>query len=160
MTILRARGADQSAISLDVRDERIHAVAVDDGRGELPDALARLIGGFIAPPLSDAHLHLLGFARTFTTPDLGPTACPSIPAFLDALRALRNTVRPTGWIVLRGFDDALVRERRLPTRDELDGAVGDVPLRVRHRTGHASVLNSAAFSRLPAAPASATIEVD
>lgn len=60
---------------------------------------------------------------------------------------------------MRGFDDMLTRERRLPLRSELD-ACCPFPLRIRHRTGHASLLNTAAFELLSDIPLSARVEPD
>src|SRR5258706_10093209 len=133
MTVIRVHVADQGLVSLELRGRRIHAIELNRSAADIPDALGALIGAFVVAPLSDAHIHLLGFARTFMTPDLGPSGAPSISALLETLQAMKRTVRSSGWIVVRGFDDALVRERRLPTRHELDRAVGDVPLRLRHR---------------------------
>lgn len=98
---------------------------------------------------ADAHLHLLAFARTCVERDLGPATCPTVEHVLEALvSVISDGPRASGWVVARGFDDALVAERRLPTRRELDRVCPDVPLRIRHRTGHASLLNSAACRRI------------
>ena len=57
------------------------------------------------------------------------------------------------WVRAWGYDEALMAERRHPTRWDLDrvcasrGAT-DVPLVVHHRSGHVAVLNSAALRRL------------
>jgi predicted amidohydrolase YtcJ len=53
-------------------------------------------------------------------------------------------VGPGQWVRAAGFDDALVAERRLPTREELDAALPDTPLVLHHRTGHLTLRNSAA----------------
>ena len=111
------------------------------------------------PGYADSHLHLLSLARALCEPDLGPTTCPSIADMLQAVRHASASTSRTPWLVMRGFDDMLARERRLPRRSELD-AVCPAPLRIRHRTGHASLLNSAAFARLPEMPLSARIEPD
>jgi predicted amidohydrolase YtcJ len=94
-------------------------------------------------------------------PDLGSASCPDLATVLDEVnRALRAGPRDSGWVVARGFDEALVAERRLPRRRELDAACPGSPLRLRHRTGHASLLNTAAFDRLPAPPVTARVEPD
>lgn len=107
---------------------------------------------------ADSHVHLLGLARALTEPDLGPGACPTIADVL-ALASAHASPRSSGWVVLRGFDHALVHEPRLLRRRELD-AICHHPLRIRHRTGHASLLNSAAFERLPSPPPAARVEPD
>jgi len=69
-------------------------------------------------------------------------------------------VRRGGWVVARGFDDALASPPRLLARAELDMVLPETPVRLRHRTGHASLLNSAALGALPPLPASASLALD
>jgi hypothetical protein len=107
---------------------------------------------------ADSHLHLLAYARALGEPDLGPAAAPSV-ADVVVLAAEAARPRASGWAVLRGFDHSLVGDRRLLRRAELD-AVCRHPVRIRHRTGHASLLNTAAFERLPSPPRGARLEVD
>lgn len=108
---------------------------------------------------ADSHLHLLSLARALCEPDLGPGACPSITDMLGAVAQASADRHGPDWLVMRGFDDMLCREQRLPRRSDLDAACA-VPLRIRHRTGHASLLNAAAFAILPSPPFSARIEPD
>src|SRR5205823_4306979 len=56
------------------------------------------------------------------------------------------------WIYCRGFDEALVRERRFPTCGELDVVAPRNPVELRHGSGHAAVLNSSAHDLLGIAP--------
>lgn len=115
-----------------------------------------------ARPFADSHLHLLGLARLLTDPPLGFEDRPhGVAEVLDRLkRCVEKGARESGWIVARGFDDALVEERRLLRRRELDGVAGGQPLRVRHRSGHASLLNRAAFRALGTLPRHARLELD
>jgi hypothetical protein len=107
---------------------------------------------------ADCHLHLLAYARSLTEPDLGPSACPTVS---DVLARLPDVpARRGGWVVARGFDDALVKPPRLLERAELDLAFPHTPLRLRHRTGHASLLNSAALAALPPLPSGAHLALD
>jgi predicted amidohydrolase YtcJ len=107
---------------------------------------------------ADTHVHLLSWARALTEIDLGHESHPYLSDVLAAT-ASHGRPRPSGWVVMRGFDDALVADRRLPSRAELD-ATCSRPLRIRHRTGHASLLNSAGFDRLPRLPGWARVEPD
>ena len=50
------------------------------------------------------------------------------------------------WVRASGFEETRLAERRFPTVAELDAAVTPRPLRLRHATRHASVLNSAALA--------------
>lgn len=69
---------------------------------------------------------------------------PDIPTLLARLERAGRTRAPGEWVRATGFDDALIAERRLPTRDELDAALPATPLVLHHRTGHLQLRNSAA----------------
>jgi len=107
---------------------------------------------------ADCHLHLLAYARSLTELDLGAPDCATIPDVLARLRQV--PVRHGGWVVARGFDDALASPPRLLERAELDRVLPETPVRLRHRTGHASLLNSAALAALPPLPAGASLTLD
>jgi predicted amidohydrolase YtcJ len=145
-------------ITMDAARPRAQAVAVEDGRivalGSDADILplksgARLVdchGGALLPGFIDAHIHLLSYAASLISVDCSPDAVSSICDIQDALgrRAART---PAGsWIRATGYDETALAERRHPTRWDLDAAVPGHPVRLIHRTGHASVLNSPALA--------------
>ena len=72
-------------------------------------------------------------------------SCRSIAALTARLAAAGAGVDPGGWLRAWGYDDALLRDGRHPTRHDLDAAVAAVPTVVHHRTGHVAVLNSEAL---------------
>ncbi len=138
---------------------RAEAIAVVRGRiaavgseGEAalaagPDATTiDCAGGTVLPGFIDAHVHLLALARSFSSADVSPGRIASIPALCEVLRGRRPQATAGAWIRAHGYDECYLRERRHPTRWELDAAVPDHPVRLRHRTRHASVLNSAALA--------------
>lgn len=109
--------------------------------------------GTVLPGFIDAHIHLLALARSLSSVDLSPARVGSIDELGAALRRRRDATPARTWIRGHGYDEFHLRERRHPTRRDLDRAVSDRPVRVRHRTRHASVLNSVALAfvadRLP-----------
>lgn len=104
--------------------------------------------GAVLPGFIDSHLHLLALARSLSSVDLSPGRVSSIAELCAALRQRRETVPQTTWIRGHGYDEFYLRERRHPTRWDLDLAVPDCGVRVRHRTRHASVLNSVALAHV------------
>ena len=138
---------------------RAEAVAVDDGRivaaGSDEDILtlrsgATLIdcrGGTLLPGFIDAHIHLLSYAASLLSVDCSPAAVSSIVDIQDALRRKAARTPAGDWIRSTGYDETALAERRHPTRWDLDAAVPAHPVRLVHRSGHASVLNSAALAR-------------
>lgn len=105
-------------------------------------------GGCIVPGFIDAHCHILAYAASLIGADCRPTAAPSIAAVVDAIRRRARQVPPGEWIRAYGYSDFHLREKRHPTRWDLDRAAPNNPVRLNHRSGHACVLNSLALQRL------------
>ncbi len=101
-------------------------------------------GGTVIPGIVDEHIHLFGAASARAAVDCRLTATPTVAAVVDALRA--SSPRADGWIRGNGYDDSPVGLGRHLTRYDLDGVSGSFPVRVDHRSGHATVLNSAALA--------------
>ena len=104
--------------------------------------------GTLLPGFHDAHIHLAGYANSLKSVDCRPTAVSSIR---DLQRAIRDRAAGTpggelvrGW----GYDETALADRRHPTRDDLDAASTRHPVRLDHRSGHATVLNSVAMERV------------
>lgn len=121
---------------------------VDERPREVPvlgDADALLL-----PGLADSHLHLVATAAVLSGRDLAADHPRTIEELVARLAALAARLPPGAWLRVSGFEESRLREGRFPTAAELDRAVGDVPLRLRHATRHASLLGSAGRRRLAA----------
>ncbi len=108
--------------------------------------LIRLAGRVVAPGLIDSHLHFLEAASAAA--GLSLWRCRQLGDLSAALRVAAGKTPPGNWLRAFGCDEALLAERRGPTRAELDAAVPKNPLRLRHQTLHASWLNSRAITAL------------
>jgi predicted amidohydrolase YtcJ len=138
-----------SSDSVAIRDGRIAA----HGRyGEIKahigprTRMVRLGGRVLAPGFIDCHQHFMEGASVAA--GLSLFRCRTIGDLLADLRVAAAKTPPGNWLRAFGCDEALMRERRGPTRDELDKAVPKNPLRLRHQTLHASWLNSRAITAL------------
>lgn len=102
-------------------------------------------GMSLLPGLIDAHCHLRAqISRDLAVP-CGHGDVNSIEEIILAIRA-RAALLPAGtWIRATGYDLFYLNEQRHPTRWELDKATSTHPIRLRHITRHASVLNSVAL---------------
>lgn len=98
-------------------------------------------GKVILPGLIDAHLHLENLAYMYEWIDL--RGVKSIEEIRDALRIHAKKIN--GWILGRGWDHELFREKRIPTRQDLDEAVQDKPVLIIRVCGHVAVANSKAL---------------
>jgi predicted amidohydrolase YtcJ len=100
-------------------------------------------GTVVLPGLIDAHLHLEGLARLRSSLDLSP-----VRDLDDLLRRVREwaEAHPTGPVSGLGLDVERSLGGRWPTRADLDRAVPDRPVVLRHVSGHAAVGNGPALA--------------
>jgi predicted amidohydrolase YtcJ len=101
-------------------------------------------GATVLPGLIDPHLHLLALAAAPAQVDCG--ALDDVAQVLAAVGVRARRTPPGTWIRGGGLDDR--RLGRLPTRAELDRVAPRHPVRRRHRSRHASVLNTRGLERL------------
>ena len=62
-----------------------------------------------------------------------------------ALKERARTTPPGAWVLGRGYDDTLLREKRHPTRYDLDQASTDHPIWIAHISGHLGACNGKAL---------------
>jgi len=148
--------------------ERPHAaaLAVDDGgriaavgsRADVEPAVrpgTRVVdlgGRTLVPGFNDAHAHAwkLGQLLTGVLDVRGADSLASLQASMRAFAASRPAAE---WLQARGYNEALMKEGRHPTRQDLDAAVADRPVFLTRVCGHAAVANSRALERAGVGPA-------
>jgi predicted amidohydrolase YtcJ len=108
--------------------------------------LVKLGGRVVMPGFIDSHLHFLEAAAVLA--GVSVQRCRTVADLLADLRVAAGRTPPGNWLRAFGCDEALMTEKRGPTRAELDQAVPKNPVRLRHQTLHASWLNSRAISQL------------
>ncbi|MES1247081.1 MAG: amidohydrolase family protein, partial [Actinomycetota bacterium] len=140
----------------------VEAIAVADGvvvdagslrdvESRLPPDAARLdvAGGVVLPGFCDTHMHLEKIAAELRMVQLGDAT--SVGEVVEAVAEAVAAAEPDGWIQSFGDDNAWheqrLRERRLPTRDELDAAAPSNPVFL-YRGWDAAALNSRAIAVL------------
>ena len=158
-------------------DPEMRAVGILAGRivqvGELaalldaagPAAVKIDLGGrTVVPGFNDAHAHVwkVGHLRT-TMLDL--RGVRSLGELTDKVRSFGEGLRPGAWLLGRGFNEALLREGRAPTRSDLDAACADRPVVLTRTCGHAYAVNGlalrqAGIGRRTEAPVGGVIERD
>jgi predicted amidohydrolase YtcJ len=140
-------------ITLDERRPRATAMAVRDGKIALVGDDRQVLqcagpstqrldlrGKTVSPGFIDSHIHLMWLGhQLLRQADL--VGCASVDEVLARLSTLSRRVE--GWIVGHGFDQDLLREKRFPTRRDLDRVSPDRPVLISRVCGHAIVVNSA-----------------
>ncbi len=109
-------------------------------------------GKTIVPGFIDAHGHMVGYGAMAKMVDLSPPpfgTVDSIPRLQEVLRAyIRDEGVADGTpIVAVGYDDAILAERRHPTRAELDAVSTRHPIYLTHVSGHLGVANSMTLAK-------------
>jgi len=146
-------------VTCDPRRPFAEAIAVDRGRVRAvggAQAVRRAAGAGAArvdcrgravlPGIVDPHLHLFGLAARDLHLDCSTFG--DVAALLAAVAERAPTLDAGVWLRADGLDET--RLDRLPTADELERAAPGNPVRLRHRSRHASVLSRSALARLPA----------
>ena len=145
-------------VTQDRRQPRARSLAIGHGRifavGTADDELDDLIGpntrvlqpdnAAVVPGFVDAHVHFGHYALARRQVDLD--AAPTLEDGLELIRTAGERFGDsTAWVQGRGWDRN--RWGRLPTRTDLDSAVGSRPAALSSHDGHSLWLNSAAVQR-------------
>ena len=116
--------------------------------------MVNLEGKTLVPGFVDGHAHFGGFGAQAVTANLlaSPDGnCDDIPSLIQALKdwyAANGTDKTNGWIIGMGFDDAVLKENRFPTKEDLDKVSTEVPVYIVHISGHFGVANSKGLEKL------------
>lgn len=144
--ILTVDTAHPRAQAVAIARDRFLAVGTnDDIRALSTSRTVRIdLGGkTVVPGFIDAHTHpCYAGLRHLRQVDC---ELPSIADILAALRTRAAETPPGQWVLAFKYDDTKTAERRPLRRLDLDAAVPDRPVRVEHRGGHTSYVNSLAF---------------
>lgn len=102
-------------------------------------------GQTVIPGFIDPHLHLFAWASRFCGVAL--STARSIADLRAVLTQRLSSLAHDEWLRGYGYDEFFLAEKRHPTRHDLDAVSHHRPIILRHRTGHAAVLNSTALQR-------------
>ena len=132
-----------------------HELAIVDGsilaldqaaRGwrEAPGVTMEDMGGaLIIPGITDAHVHLMWYARGRRELDLRDY---SRAETMEKLTERARDLPPGTWVTGRGWDQNIWDDTSFPTAAELDRAAPDHAVALNAKNGHALVANSAAMA--------------
>jgi predicted amidohydrolase YtcJ len=97
----------------------------------------------VLPGFIDSHLHLMNLGLSLR--NLALEDVRSIEDLKAKVREHASKIGDDEWILGRGWDQERFRERRYPTRKDLDEAAPGRPVCLSRVCGHLSVLSSAAL---------------
>jgi predicted amidohydrolase YtcJ len=134
------------AQAIAIKDNKIAAVGSNIQILALKTSKTKAIdleGKTVLPGFVDCHIHMRSYARTLEQIELRNVT--SVRQLQQRLRRVAAGKPADAWIIARGFDEEKFREKRLPTRFDLDKAVSDHPVLVTRVCGHLSVANTKAL---------------
>lgn len=150
-----------NVITVDEENPRVEAVAVRGGRIVAVGSsshIERLIGEktqvidgrgkTVLPGFIDAHMHprpLFPYESVHHVIDLSPDSVETMDELIEALREKASVTPPGQWVRGSRYQDTKLG--RHPTRQDLDQASTEHPIRITHSSGHASVVNSLVIER-------------
>lgn len=103
-------------------------------------------GRTVIPGFNDCHCHILSFGLELDRLDVGPDAVRDIEDIKAVVARRAERMALGDWVLGRGYDQNSLRERRHPTRTDLDAAEGARPVVLWHTSGHALACNSRALA--------------
>ncbi|MFQ6087065.1 MAG: amidohydrolase [Candidatus Bathyarchaeia archaeon] len=164
--VLTMNPSEPYAKAVAIKDEKI--VAVGTNRQIKPwvgkhTKVMDLDGKTVVPGFIDAHVHMRGFGRFLTWMNLR-----GVGSIREMKQLLRERVQKTSkrkWILGRGWDQERFKEKRYPTRWDLDEVASNNPVIFTRVCGHICVANSkalelAGITRDTVAPSGGQIDRD
>ena len=151
-TVITMDARQSEAQAVAVRGDAIVAVGDNDAIEDLagPDTeRIDLEGATLLPGFYAAHDHFPGsgvvalFRVDLNSPPIGEIN--TMDELVARLAARANETPKGQWVRGRGYDDTLIREKRHPTRADLDRASTEHPIYIGHISGHLGVANSLAL---------------
>ncbi len=146
-------------ITMDQATPTAEAIAVRDGKiiavGSLSSVKAAVGAGVITqvdlqgrtllPGFIDAHGHISFTANLLASVNLASPpvgSAETVDDIVALLKAAKEKNPQAPWITGWGYDDSLLKEKRHPTRADLDKVSADIPIFLIHVSGHLASCNS------------------
>lgn len=132
------------ASAMAVSDGKIVAIGSDNAilNSYFSSKKIDLKGKFVYPGFIDPHSHFTGYAEYLATADL--TGAKSYTEMVSRLREHAEKY-PSEWIIGRGWDQNLWKDKKMPTNNELNKAFPNKPVFLFRVDGHAALVNDAAL---------------
>jgi predicted amidohydrolase YtcJ len=130
-----------------VEQEKISDVGDDDTilSLQLPDdILVDLENNFVIPGFNDAHIHIWKVGNMITHM-LDLRGVPSIKKMLTLIQEYADNNSQLSWIQGRGFNEADLLEKRMPTKADLDTLNISKPICLTRTCAHQIVVNEFAM---------------
>lgn len=142
-----------------LENNEIEALAIENGKiiktgtkeevMELVDGNTEVIdlkGQTMMPAFLDAHSHIFALAKQLL--EVSIEGLTSIEEIKIKLIEYKNNNELNDWIIVNGYDNNLLKDRKHITKRELDDFFPNTPLIIENRSRHNGVVNSKALEKL------------
>ena len=104
-----------------------------------------LKGRTVMPGFNDAHIHLwkVGQLAAYI---LDLRGIGSIAAIIQRVKEAAGKIEPGRWIIGRGFNEAVLADKRMPLATDLDQATTDHPVYLIRTCAHIACVNTTALT--------------
>jgi predicted amidohydrolase YtcJ len=131
-----------------IKDNKFYAVGSNSYIKSLVKHSEKVIdlkGNTVVPGFNDAHMHFLNYAITKNSVNLHNIESIEEIIYRTKKYINENNIEEGEWIVSRGWNDNLFKEKRLPTRYDLDKISSNHPIFFSRVCGHIGIANSKAL---------------
>jgi len=148
--IITANDAAPFAEAVAVKNGRIIAVGSKDEvlthKGSRTEII-ELLSGALMPGFIDAHTHPIASAILSTTVDVSGFNHASTSAVMQSLKEGIANAEPGDWVMAFGWDPAILRQLKTPSRELLDELAPENPVLILTQTMHTAFVNGMAYER-------------
>ena len=138
------------ATAVAIRDGKIFAIGDDAAMKDLlhqDDEWLDLDGRSVVPGLVDSHVHFEGFSLSRQRVDLDGAstlqeALQRIVTYAEQLQKSPQSSRSEQWLQGRGWAQDSWQQPTFPTAAHLDQIIPNMPVYLRHKSGHAAWANT------------------
>ena len=149
--VITVNGRNEIAEAVAVEGNRIARVGSNESIKELVTDSTRVVdlaGRALTPGFVENHMHIPNAAENRKWVDCSPEAVSSIAEIVAAVAKRAGELPPGNWVMGWGFDHHRLKERRYPTRRDLDPVSPDHPVALRQRESMSWTANTAALRRM------------
>jgi predicted amidohydrolase YtcJ len=104
-------------------------------------------GKTLMPGLIDSHNHMTQFGQSLHSVDLSPRKISSMQELVDKIKASAEETPIGQWVNGWGYNEIYLREKKHPTREFLDLACPNHPVKIIRACMHVMAVNSLALNR-------------
>mgnify|MGYP001609755566 CR=1 FL=1 len=134
--VITANERDEIAEAVAVVGNRIARVGSNESITELVGNSTRVVdlaSRALTPGFVENHMHIPNAAANRKWVDCSPEAVSSVDEIVAAVAKRVAKTPPGTWVLGWGFDHHRLKERRYPTRHDLDPVSPNHPVALRHR---------------------------